>query len=170
MNRATFWFWISGGIFLATLCGGLALSTFNLSAMPGAGPLESYIARRAKHILIWRGSQSGNPAAPASLDAGNVMGEMDYGVDCAMCHGSSGNNATEQGRWMSPRAADLTSPEVQQYSDAELFWIVKNGLRFTGMPAFGQVENEEHIWNIVHFVRTLGAPGRRLAGAGGTAN
>jgi mono/diheme cytochrome c family protein len=56
---------------------------------------------------------------------------------------------------MYPRASDLTSLEVQQYSDRELFWIVKNGIRLSGMPAFGRVESDEHIWNLVHYVRTL---------------
>jgi mono/diheme cytochrome c family protein len=61
---------------------------------------------------------------------------------------------------MYPRASDLTSPEVQQYSDRELFWIVKNGIRLSGMPAFGRVESDEHIWNLEHYLRTL----RRGAG------
>jgi mono/diheme cytochrome c family protein len=56
---------------------------------------------------------------------------------------------------MYPRASDLTSPEVQQYSDRELFWIVKNGIRLSGMPAFGKVESDDHIWNLVHYLRTL---------------
>lgn len=56
---------------------------------------------------------------------------------------------------MYPRAADLTAEEVQSYSDPELFWIIKNGIRFSGMPAFGKVETEEHIWNLVNYVRTL---------------
>jgi len=60
---------------------------------------------------------------------------------------------------MYPRASDLTSREVQDYSDRELFWIVKNGIRLSGMPAFGKVESDEHIWNLVNYVRTLRASG-----------
>jgi mono/diheme cytochrome c family protein len=56
---------------------------------------------------------------------------------------------------MYPRASDLTSFPVQRYSDRELFWIVKNGIRLSGMPAFGKVESDEHIWNLVHYLRTL---------------
>ena len=44
-----------------------------------------------------------------------------------------------------------------RYSDRELFWIIKNGIRWSGMPAFGRVESDEHIWNLVHYVRTLRA-------------
>jgi len=69
---------------------------------------------------------------------------------------------TESGASWYPRAADLTSREVQRYSDRELFWIVKNGVRLSGMPAFGNVEPDEHIWNLVEYVRTLPAsPGDR---------
>jgi mono/diheme cytochrome c family protein len=59
------------------------------------------------------------------------------------------------GGWMNPRAVDLSSAEVQRYSDRELFWIVKNGIRLTGMPAFGKVETDEHIWKLVQYLRTL---------------
>jgi mono/diheme cytochrome c family protein len=60
---------------------------------------------------------------------------------------------------MYPRASDLTSPDVRKYSDRDLFWIVKNGIRFSGMPAFGKLESDEHIWNLVHYVRTLRVSG-----------
>jgi len=56
---------------------------------------------------------------------------------------------------MYPRATDLTSKEVQSYSDQELFWIINNGIRFTGMPGFGKLEMPDHIWDLVNYVRTL---------------
>jgi mono/diheme cytochrome c family protein len=56
---------------------------------------------------------------------------------------------------MYPRASDLTSERVQSYSDQELFWIINNGIRFTGMPAFGKMETPDHIWSLVNYVRTL---------------
>jgi mono/diheme cytochrome c family protein len=56
---------------------------------------------------------------------------------------------------MYPRVADLTSRYTQSYSDQELFWIIKNGIRLSGMPAFGKVESDEHIWDLVLYVRML---------------
>jgi len=56
---------------------------------------------------------------------------------------------------MYPRVADLTSKRVQSYSDKELFWIIHNGIRFTGMPGFGRVETADQIWGLVNYVRTL---------------
>ena len=66
---------------------------------------------------------------------------------------------------MYPRAADLGSAEVQKYSDRELFWIVKNSIRLSGMPAFGRVESDERIWHLVRFVRTV--PSHANPSAGG---
>ena len=87
----------------------------------------------------------------ASIEEGDKL----FGTECAACHGLDGHKPTDAGRWMYPRAADLTPPKVQQYSDRELFWIIKNGIRLSGMPAFGRVESDEHIWNLAHYVRTL---------------
>jgi len=44
---------------------------------------------------------------------------------------------------------------VQSYSDQELFWIINNGIKFTGMPGFGKLEAPDHIWSLVNYVRTL---------------
>jgi mono/diheme cytochrome c family protein len=82
-------------------------------------------------------------------------GKTRYGMECASCHGMDGRGLTDYGRWMYPRAADLTSPQVQTYTDAELFWIVRSGIRLSGMPAFGKVETDERIWRLVQYVRTL---------------
>ena len=80
----------------------------------------------------------------------------------------SSNMIGKKAGTMYPHASDLTSPEVQQYSDREVFWIVKNGIRLSGMPAFGRVESDEHIWNLAHYVRTLGGSAR--PDSGGTAH
>jgi mono/diheme cytochrome c family protein len=135
----------------------VAISQFSLSALPEPASIENYLATSARRLLVRRGSREAIPPAPANMAASIEEGDKLYGTECAACHGLDGNNPTDAGRWMYPRAADLKSREVQQYSDRELFWIVKNGIRLSGMPAFGNVETDEHIWNLVHFVRTLPA-------------
>jgi mono/diheme cytochrome c family protein len=133
----------------------LAISQFSLGSMPEPGSMETYLATKAKRIFVGRGSPEAIPPAPSNLKASVEEGEKLFGTECAACHGLDGHKPTDAGRWMYPRAADLTSHEVQQYSDRELFWIVKNGIRFSGMPAFGKVETDEHIWDLVHYARTL---------------
>jgi mono/diheme cytochrome c family protein len=137
------------------LGGGIFVSQFNLSALPEPSPRETYLATKSKYFLVRRESRAGIPPAPSDLQASVANGDKLFGTECGACHGLTGNKATDAGRWMYPRAADLTSSEVQGYSDRELFWIVKNGIRLSGMPAFGRVESDEHIWDLVHFIRTL---------------
>jgi mono/diheme cytochrome c family protein len=139
-----------------------------LDALHEPGSVETFLATNIKKILIARSSGQGIPPAPTDLKASIKEGETVYGTDCSMCHGMDGRTPTDTGRWMYPRASDLTSPTVQQYSDRELFWIIKNGIRLTGMPAFGKVEPDEHIWNLVTYVRTL--PGNTAAKKEGDSN
>jgi len=133
----------------------LTASQFNLSALPEPGRAETRLATSAKHFLVRRCSRDGIPAAPTDHLASITEGEKLFGTECSECHGLNGHKPTDAGRWMYPRAADLTSADTRRYSDRELFWIVKNGIRLSGMPAFGRVEPDEHIWNLVHYVRTL---------------
>jgi mono/diheme cytochrome c family protein len=133
----------------------LGFGQIRLDALQEPGHLETVLATQAKHILIRWSSRDGIPSAPTNLNASIEEGDKLFGTECAACHGLDGHSPTDAGRWMYPRASDLTSAEVQQYSDRELFWIVKNGIRLSGMPGFGRVEPDEHIWNVVHYVRTL---------------
>jgi mono/diheme cytochrome c family protein len=131
---------------------------FSLTALPEPGPLETRIANQAKQLVIRRASRQGIPARPVDTNASVQTGGTHYGLDCSICHGVDGRAQTPSGRWMYPRATDLTSQQVQSYSDQELFWIIKNGIRFTGMPAFGKMETPDHIWGLVNYVRTLPNP------------
>ncbi len=147
--------WIAVTLFALVLVGGVMASQFDLSALPEPARTETLIATKAKHFLVRRASRAGVPPAPADRRASIDEGDKLFGTECSECHGNTGRKPTDAGRWMYPRAANLGSVEVQKYSDQELFWIVKNGIRLSGMPAFGRVESDEHIWNLVRFVRTL---------------
>ncbi|HEU5237616.1 MAG TPA: cytochrome c [Pyrinomonadaceae bacterium] len=126
-----------------------------LDALQEPGRIETVLATQAKHLLVRWSSREGIPPAPANLQASIEEGDKLYATNCSMCHGSDGHTPTDTGRWMYPRASDLTLAMVQEYSDRELFWIVKNGIRLSGMPGFGKVESDDHIWNLVHYIRTL---------------
>ena len=126
-----------------------------LDALQEPGRMETFLATVVKQFLVSRSSREGIPPPPSNLQESIAEGDKLYAGDCSMCHGSDGHTLSDSGRWMYPRASDLTSPLVQRYSDRELFWIVKNGIRLSGMPAFGRVESEEHIWNLVNYLRTM---------------
>lgn len=134
---------------------------FSLSALNEPGRAETYLATQAKLWFVSRAARKGVPAGPVNDDSSVVVGGMIFRGECASCHGIEGRKPTPIGRWMYPRTLDLGSPEVQQWSDAELFWIIKNGIRLSGMPGFAKIHSDKEIWNLVQYVRSLGAPPKR---------
>src|SRR5262249_2301086 len=78
-------------------------------------------------------------------------------MSCPSGHAAGGRVPTAVGRSLYPRAPALDSPEVQSYTDAELFWIIKYGIRLTGMPGWGEIYSDQEIWHLARFVRSVGA-------------
>lgn len=77
-----------------------------------------------------------------------------YNEMCASCHGAPGKEETELSKGLNPRAPYL--PKIAKYIDpAEMFWVTKNGIRMTGMPAWGKTHSDKKIWAIVAFVKRL---------------
>jgi len=76
---------------------------------------------------------------------------------CASCHGNDGRGKTSVGQSLYPKAPDMWHAETQSLSDGELFAIIKNGVRLTGMPAWGSDTGEDgkETWELVHFIRHL---------------
>jgi mono/diheme cytochrome c family protein len=101
---------------------------------------------------IERGAKS--VTDPVSKDPNAVaLGLSHYRENCLPCHGAPGVDPAEFHEGMNPAPPDIESQGVQHDSDAELFWVIKNGIRMTGMPAFGVNHNDEEIRHIVAFVR-----------------
>lgn len=142
---------------LAFVASWIALKRFSLSALDEPGAAELRVATRAKRWLVARDAHGPFPAKPANDATSAAIGNMQFGVRCAPCHGADGRSPTEIGRWMYPRAADLGSPDVQAYSDEQLFWIIKHGIRMTGMPGFGKSMADDQIWHLVNYLRRLSA-------------
>lgn len=94
-----------------------------------------------------------NPLAGSAraIEAGRYA----YTGSCASCHGATGDGKGIFGQDTYPPATDLTSAQAKAKSDAELFWITKNGLSFTGMPAFERQYKDEDIWAMVSYIRAL---------------
>jgi len=76
---------------------------------------------------------------------------------CAVCHGNDGKGQTTLGRHLYPRAPDMSLEATQSLSDGELFAIIENGIRLTGMPGWGDgtAESARGSWSLVHFIRHL---------------
>lgn len=119
------------------------------------------MATKAKRWLVSRSARGPLPPAPPSTSKSVASGEMIFMGECGTCHGTDGRKPTALGRAMYPRTPSLDTGAVQQWSDAELFWIIQHGIRLSGMPGFGKIHNNDQIWQLVHYVRSLRAePGK----------
>jgi mono/diheme cytochrome c family protein len=124
------------------------------SASKKPSKLETALANAAKDVVVpleAKNLKNPFPATDANIQAGRQV----YLQQCALCHAVDGNAETKLGRAMYPPAMDLSSPHVQRWSDAELFWITQNGVRLTGMPAWKTIVSEEDTWKMVDFIRAL---------------
>ncbi len=96
-----------------------------------------------------------NPVEPTAEALG---GAVDHWADhCAACHANDGSGSTEMGRSFYPPSPDMRGARTQSLKDGELFSIIENGIRLTGMPAWGTgtPEGERESWALVHFIRRL---------------
>ena len=127
-----------------------------VSAKEKPGRVEEFIARRARSLAIsGRAKSLVNPVAYSNEVI--AEGRAHFADHCATCHGNDGSGDTAIGRAMWPKAPDMRLAQTQNLSDGELFWIVENGIRFTGMPAWstGTKDGETASWHLVHFMRRL---------------
>jgi mono/diheme cytochrome c family protein len=139
----------------STIAFGYLLAT-GLKARPEPGGLETFAARRIRNIVIgWHARNLRNPI-PTS-DEAVADGRAHFADHCASCHANDGSGNTEMGRGLYPKAPDMRLPATQDLSDGELFYIIENGIRLTGMPAWGTStkEGEEASWRLAHFIRHL---------------
>lgn len=84
-------------------------------------------------------------------------GRSHWADHCASCHGNDGKGKTTIGQRLYPRAPDMTLPATQDLSDGELFAVIENGIRLTGMPGWGDgtAQSGYGSWSLVHLIRHL---------------
>ncbi len=137
----------------ALLCP-LALLALGCSAHKQPSKLETVLANMAKDVVIPIEAKNLKNPLPASDEVVH-QGEQIYMQACGICHAMDGHAGTDLGRAMYPPAMDLTSPHVQHWTGAELFWIIQNGVRMTGMPSWKSTISENDTWKLAHFVHSL---------------
>ena len=119
--------------------------------------LEIMIARNARHLAIPSNARlTQNPLLASPEDLRDAR--LHFADHCAICHGNDGGGQTMIGNGLYPKPPDLRLQTTQNLSDGELFWIIENGVRFTGMPASsngGEHGGREDSWKLVHFIRHL---------------
>jgi len=143
---------------LVLLGGALFLSTIRrgFSTHDEPSRMEAVVARSIRH---WSApADLRNEKNPLPLTP-QVLGEAraHWADHCASCHANDGRGKADLGQRMYPRAPDMTLPATQSLSDGELFSIIENGIRLTGMPGWGDgsAESGYGSWTLVHFMRHL---------------
>lgn len=147
---------IAGLVGLVALVAGVAMFVGGIGTRTPPGALETAIARTARHTLI--PSAARNRTNPTTASPEIIREGMEHWADhCATCHANNGSGETEIGRGLYPRAPDMRTSITQDLSDGELFFIIENGVKLSGMPAWGNgtAEGEESTWHLVHFIRHL---------------
>lgn len=136
--------------------GGAWFAAQGISSRSEPPAFEARLARTARHLLIPRAERArANPLAPSAEVLASAR--RHFADHCASCHGNDGRGQTALGRNLYPKAPDMTEPGTQSLTDGELFWIIENGVKLTGMPAWGKPgpEDDPETWELVHLLRRL---------------
>lgn len=127
---------------------------FSARATPSS--IETLAATTARKLAVpssYRRVQNPLAATPENIQAG-----MEHFADhCAICHGNDGSGDTMFGKGMYPKPPDMRRAETQSKRDGELYYTIQNGVRLSGMPAFGEenIITDTDTWKLVGFIRRL---------------
>ena len=142
-----------GVIFVIALaCIAMYVGMHGFSARDKPMAIEAFFARHARLLSIPAGAKSMRNPIPATPL--NIAEGRDHFADhCAICHANNGSGKTLMGVNLYPPAPDMRSAATQGLSDGQLMYIIKNGVRFTGMPGWGG--GDEENFKLVLFIRRL---------------
>ncbi len=149
--------WVVGGVAAVTLAGlaiPLTIIRRGVSAKDEPTAIEAVLARTMRRLATPSSLRTAqNPVAATTEALRNARAH--FADHCASCHGNDGRGQTSMGRNFYPKAPDMTLDDTQSLSDGEIFGIIENGIRLTGMPAWGNgtPESTKASWELVHLVR-----------------
>lgn len=126
------------------------------SARERPSAMEELVARRLRAWSVPRNVREMKNPAPATQEK-FLEARAHFADHCAICHANDGSGRTDIGQGLYPKPPDMRHSGTQSLTDGELFSIIHNGIRLTGMPAFGKgaIEKDEDSWKLVHFIRRI---------------
>jgi mono/diheme cytochrome c family protein len=124
------------------------------SARDNPSAMEVYLAKTTRKLSIPASERDAkNPFPPTT----EVLSEAraHFADHCATCHGNDGSGKTEIGQNLYPKTPDLRQSETQNLTDGQIYYIIHNGIRLTGMPAWGGPGKDDDSWKLVLFIRHM---------------
>lgn len=131
----------------------VAAGVVNMGAIRGPGVLETIFGSWATERWMHARAPDEVPTAPPTTEAWQA-GFTHYSQSCVHCHGAPDVEPSVFGRTMSPPPPDL-SVSARDLTEAQLYLVVHDGVRMSGMPAFGRYLTDEEIAQVVRFVRDI---------------
>jgi mono/diheme cytochrome c family protein len=128
---------------------------FSARAQPGA--FETFAAEVARDAALPAGANGKQNPVPAS-DEVIAEARAHWADHCATCHANDGSGQIPLGQQMYPPAPDMRKEATQKKTDGELFYIIENGIRLSGMPGWGgggAAHGAQDSWKLVRFIRHL---------------
>lgn len=135
--------------------GTVVLVRRGFSARDEPSAMEALMARTMRNLAVPAKAREMRNPVPSSPE--NIREGMAHFADhCASCHANNGNGDTMYGRGLYPKPPDMRT-HTQSMTDGEIYYTIQNGIRLTGMPAFGSAprEDDQSTWSLVHFIRHL---------------
>jgi mono/diheme cytochrome c family protein len=126
---------------------------YDVSAIRPHSRLTTLMLRTVSDRSI--AQHAGTATAPAMDQDALLEGAEHFHEMCVVCHGAPGVAKGEIAEGLNPRAPELSRHAAGEMSDAQLFWVIRNGIRFSGMPGFQSSHTDEQIWQIAKFVKTM---------------
>ena len=128
-------------------------SGFSARTEPSAA--EAFVARKVRSFAV--PGKARDAKNPIAFSPEVLSQAMEHFADhCALCHANDGSGRAMIGKGLSPKPPDMRQASTQNLTDGEIYYIIHNGIRFTGMPAFGpDSPADDDSWKLVHFIRHL---------------
>lgn len=127
---------------------------YDVAATSEEGGLIHWVLETTRERSVHRAAESLEIQVPRLDDPGMIRsGLVRYHALCATCHGAPGVNISATGQGLNPYPPELAGETGEE--PLELFWVVKNGIKMTGMPAYGVSLSDEEIWEVVAFLRRM---------------
>ena len=150
--------WILLAAVIAVLAYGAILLRHGISARKDPSQAEIRVARALRHMAIPKlDREDENPWKDVATADVMKDAREHFADHCAQCHANDGSGNTEMGKYLYPRVPDMRLPATQNLSDGELYYIIRNGVPLTGMPAWGEpnTDQDDESWQLVLFIRHL---------------